>query len=111
VSELEEVFDFKSLLAEEKTKVNQRLAVQSHVYEIILTARLPTQREEDRQFEFRSRREQEEYFRSGNFLVRTVRAVYWRAPGEEDVTMVPLVRWEVLDDPPLQILDYPDDRL
>jgi type II secretory pathway component PulK len=111
LAELEEVFDFKSLLAEEKTKVNQRLAVQSHVFEIILTARLPTQREEDRIFEFRSRKEQEDYFRSGSFLVRTVRAVYWRAPGEEDVTMVPLVRWEVLENPPLQILDYPDDDL
>jgi hypothetical protein len=111
LAELEEVFDFKSLLAEEKTKVNQRLAVQSHVFEIILTARLPTQREEDRIFEFQSRKEQEDYFRSGSFLVRTVRAVYWRAPGEEDVTMVPLVRWEVLENPPLQILDYPDDDL
>lgn len=111
LAELEEVFDFKALLADEKSKVNQRLTVQSHVFEVILTARLPTQREENRIFEFRSRKEQEDYFRSGSFLVRTVRAVYWRAPGEEDVTMVPLVRWEVLDDAPLQILDYPDDKL
>ena len=111
LTELEEVFDYKALLADEKTKVNQRLAVQSHVFEIILTARLPTQREEDRLFEFRSRKEQEDYFRSGSFLVRTVRAVYWRAPGEEDVTMVPLVRWEILENAPLQVLDYPDDRL
>jgi len=111
LAELEEVFDFKALLADEKSRVNQRLAVQSNVFEIILTARLPTQREEDRRFEFQTRKEQEDYFRSGSFLVRTVRAVYWRAPGEEDVTMVPLVRWEILDNPPLQILDYPDDRL
>lgn len=111
LDELEEVYEFKALLDQEKTEVRKLLAVQSHVFEVILTARLPTMREEDRILEFTSRREQEEYFRSGAFLERTVRAVYWRAPGEDDVTMVPLVRWEVLDLSPLQVLDYPDDRL
>ncbi|MEZ6015274.1 MAG: type II secretion system protein GspK [Planctomycetota bacterium] len=111
LDELEEVYDFKTLLDEEKAEVRKRLTVTSSVFEIIITARLPTQREEDRRFEFESRREQEEYYRSGAFLERTVRAVYWRAPGEDDVTLVPLVRWEVLDSAPLQVLDLPDDRL
>lgn len=111
LDELEEIYEFKALLDQEKLQVRSMLAVQSNVFEIILTARLPTQREEDRIFEFKSRREQEAYYRSGAFLVRTVRAVYWRAPGEDDVTLVPLVRWEVLDQAPLQVLDFPDDRL
>jgi len=111
LDELDEVYEFTALLDSAKSEVKRFLTLQSNVFEITITARLPTQREEDRLLEFRSRREQEEYYRSGAFLERTVRAVYWRAPGEDDVTMVPLVRWEVLEQAPLQVLDIPSDDL
>jgi hypothetical protein len=45
----------------------------------------------------------------GTALTRTVRAVVWRVTGDDGTTILPLVRWEVLDYSPFEVLDYPDD--
>jgi hypothetical protein len=43
--------------------------------------------------------------------VRTVRCVVWRHAHEDgSVDSVPIVRWEVLDHSPFEVLDYPGDR-
>ncbi|QDV06558.1 General secretion pathway protein K [Planctomycetes bacterium Poly30] len=109
LDELEEVFEFKGLLEAEKTKVRDRLQVTSDVFEIILAARISTASEAQERLEFDSRREQEEYFRSGKHLVRIVRTVIWRRQSEDDILITPLVPWEVIDNAPLQVLDYPDE--
>ena len=111
LDELEELYEFSSLAETDKDRVRAAVGLTSQVFEIIVTARLPTIQEEDQLLEFDSRREREEYFRSGAFLVRSVRAVYWRSLDEDEITMIPLIRWEVLEFPPLQILDLPEDRL
>jgi hypothetical protein len=39
--------------------------------------------------------------------VRTVRSVIWRKADGDKTTIVPLVRWEVLDYTPFEVLDFP----
>ncbi|MEM8712075.1 MAG: hypothetical protein AAGG01_14085, partial [Planctomycetota bacterium] len=109
LDELEEVFEFKGLLDPEKTEVREHLQVTSEVFEIILAARITTATDVEEQLEFESRREQEEHFRSGRHLVRIVRTVVWRRQAEDDIEIVPLIPWEVIDNAPLQVLDYPDE--
>lgn len=110
MEELEEVFEYEALNETEKQSVTDVLQVTSDVFEIVLAARISTSADAEARLEFDSRREQEEYFRSGEHLVRIVRSVVWRRANDEDVEIVPLVRWEVLDNAPLQILDFPDEE-
>ena len=110
LDELDELNEFKDLGPEEKTTVRDVLAVESQVFEIILAARISTAADAEQRLEFETRREQEEYFRSGKHLVRIVRSVVWRRSTEDDVVVVPLIPWEVIDNAPLQVLDYPPDE-
>ena len=109
LDELEEIYDFEALNETEKSRITESLEVTSDVFEIVIAARISTAADVSQRLEFESRREQEEYFRSGEHLVRVVRSVVWRRPVNEDVVIVPLVRWEVLDNAPLQVLDFPDE--
>lgn len=109
LDELEEVFEFKGMLDPEKDQVLEHLQVTSDVFEIVLAARITTASDAEERLEFESRREQEEYFRSGKHLVRIARTVVWRRESEEDIVMTPLVPWEIIDSAPLQVLDYPDE--
>ena len=47
---------------------------------------------------------------NGTGLVRTVRQVVWRRVGDDGVQIIPLVRWEVLDYVPFEVLDFPDEE-
>ena len=48
---------------------------------------------------------------SGDSLVRVVRAVVWRHEVDGEPVLTPLVRWEVLDYLPYEVLDFPpEDR-
>lgn len=85
------------------------MQVTSDVFEVVIAARISTASDVNQRLDFESRREQEEYFRSGEHLVRVVRSVVWRRAQDDDVVIVPLVRWEVLDNAPLQVLDFPDE--
>ncbi|MEL6906635.1 MAG: hypothetical protein AAFP22_14590, partial [Planctomycetota bacterium] len=100
---------FSELLEEEKQRVLALLGVESQVFEIICAARISTRTDGQDREQFESRREQEEYFRSGTHLVRVVRTVVWRREAGDDVEIVPLIPFEVLPDAPLQILDFPEE--
>ncbi len=110
LDELDELNEFMDLGPEEKTTVRDMLAVESQVFEIILAARISTAVDAEQRLEFETRREQEEYFRSGQHLVRIVRSVVWRQSTEDDVIITPLIPWEVIDNAPLQVLDFPPDE-
>lgn len=110
LDELEELFQFKDLDESEKSTVRELLRVDSDVFEIVLAARISTKAEGDQELEFETRTEREKYYRSGEHLVRVVRSIVWRRETEEDVVIVPLVPWEVLDSAPLQVLDNPDEE-
>ena len=109
LEELAELPDWDGMEPELRGEIEGLLRVESDVFSITITARVPTADEARQVLEFDSRQEQEEYERSGLFLVRTVRAVYWRKMGEDSVEMVALVPWEVLDYAPLPVLDRPED--
>lgn len=109
LDELEEIDAFSELLEEEKQRVLALLGVESQVFEIICAARISTRTDGQDREQFESRREQEEYFRSGTHLVRVVRTVVWRREAGDDVEIVPLIPFEVLPDAPLQILDFPEE--
>jgi hypothetical protein len=85
------------------------LKVQSQVFSITITARRPTGDEQIDSFSRQEDIEREEAEWKG--LVRTVRAIVWRRTlGEGEVEIVPLVRWEVLDYVPFEVLDFPESR-
>jgi type II secretory pathway component PulK len=111
LDELSEVDGYDQLDEPIKARLAQLLSVRSQVFSIYVTARrktgvdnnemgalLGTQREDPRE-DVR-----------GKGLVRTVRCVVWRYVDGEDVRLVPIVRWEVLDYTPLEVLDYPDEN-
>ena len=82
---------------------------ESNVFSIFITARKPTGEEQaDGSL---SRDEIERQEAEGQGLVRTVRSVVWRRVQGSSVVIFPLIRWEVLDYVPYEVLDYPgEDR-
>ena len=85
------------------------LKTQSSVFSIFITARKPTGDEQIDPYSRQQDVEREEANWQG--LVRTMRAVVWRhAVGEGEIEIVPIVRWEVLDYVPYEVLDFPDER-
>jgi hypothetical protein len=76
------------------------------VFSIFVVARRSTSVEGDADLA-RDQRELAEG--QGDALVRSVRSVVWRRTGDE-VSVVPIVRWEVLDYSPYEVLDYPDEE-
>jgi len=86
------------------------LSTQSQVFSIFVTARIVSANDRSR-MELREgppvpgEREDE----LGNALTMTVRAVVWRVSSEDGTTIVPIVRWEVLDYTPFEVQDYPDE--
>jgi len=112
LGELSEVDSWDQVDDEMKPLVESRLRTTSDVFSIYITARRATAQEDE--FTANSlgtpkeRREQE--VESGSALLRTVRAVVWRRTSAEgEVEIVPIIRWEVLDYVPFEILDLPDD--
>ncbi len=84
------------------------LKVQSSVFSIYITARRPTGEE---RVEPSSRREDiEREEAEGQGLVRTVRSVVWRRTTGGETEIIPLVRWEVVDYVPYEVLDFPDEE-
>ncbi len=90
-------------------EVKGLLKTQSQVFSIYVTARRPTGQERVDPTSRQSDIEREEGEWQG--LVRTVRSVVWRRVHDEgSVEIVPLVRWEVLDYVPFEVLDDPEQR-
>jgi hypothetical protein len=82
------------------------LKTHSSVFSIYVTARKPTG--EERDFGTRRRDEIEREEAEGPALVRSVRSVVWRRQGAEGAEIVPILRWEVLDYVPYEVLDIPE---
>jgi hypothetical protein len=109
VGDLAQVDGWESLEPITQGELQGILKVQSQVFSITITARRPTGNEEIDSFSRQEDIEREEAEWKG--LVRTVRAVVWRRTlGEGEVEIVPLVRWEVLDYVPFEVLDFPESR-
>jgi hypothetical protein len=109
LGELEEVYGWGDFQPGVQEEIEAMLTVESHVFSIYVTARRDTSTGAGGEMSFDNRAQKEDYERSGSSLVRTVRCVVWRRQAEEDVQIVPLIRWEVLDYAPLEVLDYPED--
>ncbi|MFT5049467.1 MAG: hypothetical protein ACI8QZ_000860 [Chlamydiales bacterium] len=107
---LEDIYGWINMDPAIREEVEELLTLQSHVFSIYISARLPTQAEDQRIETFYSREERETYERSGLNLVRTVRSIVWRNPEAAEMGVIPLLRWEVLDYQPFEVLDYPDDN-
>ncbi len=109
VDDLSKVDGWDSLEPIVQGELKGLLKTQSQVFSIFVTARKPTGEEQIDPFSRREDVEREEANWQG--LVRTVRAVVWRrAVGEGEIEIVPIVRWEVLDYVPFEVLDFPEDR-
>ena len=109
LDELDEVYGWGDFQTGVEEEIESLLTVESNVFSIYVTARRDTSVGGGDQMNFESREEKEAYERSGSSLMRTVRSVVWRRQGEEEVTLVPLVRWDVVDYAPLEVLDFPDE--
>lgn len=110
LDELVEVDGFDRIDEALQTKMQQLLSVRSQVFSIYVTARRKTGSDEDFGGILGAQRDDTREEVRGRGLVRTVRCVVWRYVDGEDVRIVPIVRWEVLDYTPLEVLDYPDEN-
>lgn len=109
VDELSEIDGWETLEPIVQGELQGLLKTQSQVFSIFVTARKPTGDEQVDSFSRSEDIQREEANWQG--LVRTVRAVVWRrSAGEGEIQIVPIVRWEVLDYVPLEVLDVPENR-
>lgn len=111
LEELSEIDDWERMEDEIRGLVQSRLRVTSDVFSVYVTARVATSNEDE--FLTGGLGTPEEKWRqemeSGVALLRTVRAVVWRRSVGEEIQIVPIVRWEVLDYVPMEVLDFPED--
>lgn len=109
VDDLSQVDGWENLEPIVQGELRSLLKVQSQVFSIWITARKPTGEEQIDPFSRQEDIEREEANWQG--LVHTVRAVVWRRSlGEGEIEIVPLVRWEVADNVPFEVLDFPESR-
>jgi type II secretory pathway component PulK len=109
LAELDQVAGVERLSGDGKAELLHLLTTQSQVFSIFVTARIVGADDKSRS-EIRGPPQPGEHEDElGNALTVTVRAVVWRVTGEDGTTIVPIVRWEVLDYSPLEVLDYPDE--
>jgi len=109
VDELSEVDGWENLEPIVQGEIGGLLKVQSSVFSVFLTARKTSGQEQVDALSRRDDIEREEANWQG--LVRNVRAVVWRRPGGEgEVEMLSIVRWEVLDYVPLEVVDFPETK-
>jgi hypothetical protein len=109
LDEVEQVPDWDRLGPEDRDRVRQLLTTESRVFSIYVTARRATGRSDDfGGWRGAPRPGDEREDEQGNALVRTVRTVVWRYESEDGWLIVPLIRWDVLDYTPFEVLDYPE---
>jgi hypothetical protein len=109
IDDLAEIDGWENLEPIVQGELRNLLKVQSSVFSITVTARKPTGDEQIDPFARREDIEREEANWQG--LVRTVRVVVWRRPlGEGEIEILPIVRWEVIDYVPFEVLDFPESR-
>ncbi|MCK6448946.1 MAG: type II secretion system protein GspK [Planctomycetes bacterium] len=108
LDELRDVDGYENLDGAARARLDQLLTTESQVFSIYVTARKRTGDEERSEAELRDPAAREDLI--ANTLTRTVRCVVWRRKSGDNVVVVPLLRWEVLDYVPLVVEDYPDER-
>jgi hypothetical protein len=104
VTDLETLPTMEGLDPETRDLVMARFKVDSQFFSITITARESTLHEQGLEPEDMTREERELAERSGTDLIRTVRRILWRQPGEQIATHT-MVQWDVLDHAPLELLD------
>lgn len=110
LQELEEIDGYADLSAEAKTKIQSSLTVTSNVFSITVIARRVTSVEDGSEL-LDDPQAVEEAEEKGDSLVRVVRSVVWRhQDAEENLVITPVLRWEVLDTIPREVLDFPEER-
>ena len=109
-SELAELDLWENLLPASQDKINQLCATQSHVFSIYIVARRSTAVEGDSADVPDSAEAMKMEEERGDSLVRVVRSVVWRTKREDKVVIIPVVRWEVLDFIPHEVVDFPDEE-
>lgn len=107
LEELAEVDGWERLEETIRGKLQNLLCTRSHVFSIYVTARRKTGTNDEFGGYLGTPRQGEREDERGKGLVRTVRSVVWRYGSGEDVKMIPLVRWEVLDYTPFDVIDFP----
>ncbi len=111
LAELSEVDGFKDLPTEQQNRMNQILTTKSNVFSIYVVARRSTsvQGDMDGGLDPSELRKREET--AGDSLVRVARSVVWRRTIDDEIVLIPLVRWEIVDYLPFEVLDFPpEDR-
>ncbi|MBM3987913.1 MAG: general secretion pathway protein GspK [Planctomycetes bacterium] len=107
MEEVEDVDGWERLDDGAKDDLRSLLCVRSHVFSIYITARRKTGASDDFGGTLGVPRPGEREDERGKGLVRTVRSVVWRKTDGETTQIVPLVRWEVLDYTPFEVIDFP----
>lgn len=108
VEELQEIPSWGDLSTEEQELVRMYVTTTSNVFSIFVTARRSTSNRDDVfMATSAAERDREEEMAAG--LRKTVRAVVWRRPGESDVELTPIIRWEVVNFSPYEIQDFPEE--
>jgi len=111
IGELGEVEGFKDLPTEQQNRLNQLLTTSSNVFSIYVVARKSTSAQGDMDSALTPSELRKKEESAGDALVRVVRSVVWRHTVDEEVVLTPIVRWEILDYLPFEILDFPpEDR-
>jgi Tfp pilus assembly protein PilX len=110
VAEIQELDGWEKLLPAVQDKVTQLLSTQSHVFTIFVIAKRATSQEGDTADVPRSAAEKRAEEEKGDSLMRVVRCVVWRAKKDDQVVLVPVQRWEVLDYYPYEVIDFPDEE-
>jgi len=109
-SEVQELDGWESMTPSVQDQVMQLCSTQSYVFTIYILARRSTAQDGGVSEVPESAEEQRAEEERGDSLVRIVRSVVWRTKRGEETVIVPLVRWEVLDFLPHEVLDYPDEE-
>lgn len=91
-----------------QTELRSLLGVQSNVFSVIVSARKLTGREADSFGYFDDLEAVEEQEEFGSALSMTVRSIVWRRAGADEVEIVPLERWELLECWPYELRDFTD---
>jgi hypothetical protein len=111
LEELNEVNGTDRLDPLKRSELLRLLTTQSHVFSVYITARKITARGGGFNSASRQPEPGEQEDLAGTGLLRTVHAVFWRTQSGDETVLVPIVRWEVLDYSPFEVLDYPgEDR-
>ncbi len=108
LKELEEVDGWKDFPSEVQARIKSMLTVQSRVFSVFVVARRATAAEDASALggDPQALRLAEE---KGDSLMRVVRSVVWRHKVDDEMQITPLIRWELMDSTPHEVLDFPEE--